>query len=286
MTNNGENLLARIIRGAKERENSLPHEAFQIRGIWNVEYAVTLRPESSQLHLKHVCVQTNFVGSCYYETELPNPTVDESLIGRHVESAFLNKFWAIAALDAVYGNIVGQPDQRHTLEGTPAEKALARATVVCDEVRAVARSRAGGRAKARVVNVGVVGDFLSQLAKEKTLTLEATDFNDAIVDSEIHGVRVKDGYRHTGPCVARADIALVTGMTLGNDTMEGILATARANNTAVIFFAETGSNFAEVYLEAGATAVVAEPFPFYLSGAKTCEVKVFRSESRDLGFES
>jgi uncharacterized protein (DUF4213/DUF364 family) len=179
----------------------------------------------------------------------------------------------IAAWDAVYGNVIRAPDADMTCNGNANEKALSRATIVCDEVRRIAKEL-GGRSL-KVVNVGVVGDFISQLTREKTFDVRATDFYDTIVDREFHGVTVKAG-TYTNRFVRESDIALVTGMTLATDTMDAILAAAKESNTKVILFAETGSNFSEVYLDAGVTTVVAESFPFYLSGAETAKIRIYR----------
>lgn len=266
-------LLETITNGARLSEHKLPPDASRIVGLWVTEYAVQLRPESTPLHLKHVCVETDAIGTCYFERKEPEPAVDENLLGKTYDAALLSKYWKIAALDAVYGAIIRSPDEKHTLRGSAGAKAYDRATIVCDEVRRIA-SESQAR-HLRVVNVGVVGDFLAQLTKERRFEVQATDFYEAIINNTVHGVRVKSG-RFTERAVAEADVALVTGMTLANDTLDGIMEVARANNTQVILFAETGSNFAEIYLAAGATAVVAESYPFYLSGSESCDVRVYR----------
>jgi hypothetical protein len=279
MAGNSDPLLTKIGDIAAEREVLLPREAFQIVGVWNTEYAVRLRSGSSPLHLKHVCVQTNHIGTCYYETGMPSPRIDENLVGRHVlDEVWLPRFLRIAALDALFGNLVGSPHDDFSLNGSSADKALARAKIVCDEVFRIADSDFGGKPVVNVVNVGVVGDFIELLVSNSRLRVEATDFYDALVGKSIHGVRVKSGDPNTIRCIESADIALVTGMTLANETIDGIMYAARRHGTRVILFAETGSNFAEVYLNEGAAAVVAESFPFYLSGSDTCRVRVYRSD--------
>jgi hypothetical protein len=280
MPDGPDSILSYLTQEAKEREAELPPEAFTIVGFWNTEYAVRLRPASTPLHLKHVCVETNAIGTCYYERDLSQqPTIEENLIGRRIERAFLNRIWRIAAYDALYANIIRKPDSEIALNGSPMELAKQRATIVCDEVRRLAHQVLPKSPQLKVVNVGVVGDFLEQLSRDTTFSLQATDFYDTIVDETYHGVKVLDGRRYTVPLVRDADIALVTGMTLANGTMEGIFEAARKGKTALVFFAETGANFAEEYLKLGADTVISEPFPFYLSGSPKVTIRVYRRQA-------
>jgi uncharacterized protein (DUF4213/DUF364 family) len=277
MSNTEAELWEKIVAGAHAGAAALPPEAQTIVAAWNTEYAAKLRDGSSPLHLKHVCVQTNHIGTCYYERDAPPPVIDELVLNSNVEKAYLSRYMHIAALDALYGNLIREPDQRYVLTGTASEKALERARIVCDEVDRVAH-RIGQRDPIRIVNVGVVGDFLEILVANSRYSVEATDFYNAVIGRPIHGVRVQDGRNNfSARCVARADVAVVTGMTLANDTIDPIFAAAREHGTGLILFAETGANFAEIYLEAGAACVISEGFPFYLSGSPECDVRVYRA---------
>lgn len=281
MSTNHATLFSKIIKGANKQKRAFPPEARTIVGTWKVEYAVRLRGASTNLHLKHVCVQTNHIGTCYYERDVPfdqEPKIDENLIGRSVLSgAVLQRWLRIAALDALYGNIVGPAVQDEVRSGTPDQRALDRATFVCDEVRRIASTLGRSRKKLRIVNVGVVGDFLEQLVKERSFAVEATDKYDALWGEKIHGVEIQEDSR-TERCVAEADIALVTGMTLANGTIDGIFEAARENGTKLVLFAETGSNFAEMYLDEGAASVIAESYPFYLSGSDSYRLRSYSRE--------
>lgn len=274
---NGQDILSYLIQEAKRRERELAPEAFTIVGLWNTEYAVRLTSASTPLHLKHACVETNAIGTCYYERDIAQePTIEENLIGRRIERAFLNRVWRLAAYDALYANLIRKPDDEVILEGSPVELAQQRASIVCNEVLRLANNINPKSKQLKVVNVGVVGDFLERLSEKTELFVQATDFYDAIMDNEYHGVKVLNGRRFTLPLVQGADIALVTGMTLSNGTMEEIFEAARKGNTALVFFAETGSNFAEEYLKLGADTVISEPFPFYLSGSPKVKIRIFR----------
>jgi Putative heavy-metal chelation len=259
------------------RSGSLEPEASTVRGLWKTSYVVKLAPTSSLLHLDYVVVQTRSQGCCYFERRSRSaPQVQEDMIGQDVlATRFDGSAWDIAALDAVYADLCGPPEQTYAIEGTNVEKALCRAQVVCDAVLSLADQSFHGRDRAalRVLNVGVVGDFLAILGRAG-VRLQASDFFEGIVGTHVHDVMVRNG-SETLALVAEADIALVTGMTLANGTFDEILATAKRHGTRVVVFAQTGAHFATAYREIGVEVVVSEPQPFYLSGPGPSELRVY-----------
>ncbi len=277
MTTEKSSLLHRIVAGARALTPRQSVDATTIRGIWRVEYAIRLNPTSSAFHLRHVCIETNGIGSATYADDTEVRVIDDSLIGSSImELAEDPRPLLIAGMDALYGNVVREPDEVHMLSGTGPAKALARAEIVCDEVLRLARDLHPKQSRIKIVNVGVVGDFLHHLRSQSKFALEATDFSDALIGKTLHDVVVRGG-RSSGAAVAKADIALITGMALSTNTLDGLLRRAKVSGTIVVIFAQTGANFAEVYLREGAATVIAEPYPFYLSGTSTCTIKVYRS---------
>jgi uncharacterized protein (DUF4213/DUF364 family) len=125
------------------------------------------------------------------------------------------------------------------------------------------------------VNVGVVGDFLEELRRLKEARVTASDFYQGIVGHRPAGVFVEHGSR-TLELVAEADVAVVTGMTLANGTLEDIIATARSSGTRIVVFAETGAHFGSEYCRMGIDVTISEPLPFYLSGPGRSTLKIFR----------
>jgi hypothetical protein len=260
---------------------TISDEAATIRGVWNTSYVIELAETSSRLHLHYVVVQTVKQGCCYYEPVLETPGVSESLIGLDaIDSALGVGAWRIAALDAVFAELCRQPDDMCVIDGSNITKARARADVVAREVERVLGAMAlPSERPARVVNVGVVGDFLSALNEHPEVEVFASDYYQQIVGRTLRGVKVEHGSM-TPRLVAEADVALVTGMTLANGTLDEILGVARKSDTAVVLFAQTGAHFAEVYCETGVTAVISEPLPFYLSGDGPCRIDLFRAARR------
>jgi hypothetical protein len=274
-----------LING-KNQGYSADSEIFKLRGVWKSSYVLKLTPDESVFHLHYVLAQTIGLGCSYYDPTDEEPSLHESLLGKNIfKLPFQLRSLRIAALDAAYYSLNAKPTQSYTINGTNMEKAGQRSQIVCEEVFSLLGSRApkAGK-KSRVTVVGVVGGFLKILTERSELDVQAVDFSPTAVGKTIHGVWVEDGTKsgslHKGDrtleLIAKADIALVTGMTLATNTLGEIITAAQKNRTALVLFTETGANFASEYCELGIDTVVSEPFPFYLSGYGATQINIFR----------
>ena len=264
-----ESIAARARRAAESRR--------RIVGVTRTTYVLRLSPAETVLHLHYVLVQTDAFGCCYYDASTDEPGIDEHVIGRDAfdVSEAVTPI-GVAALDAIYGAFVVPASRKYILTGTNIEKAEKRATIVVREVRSLLkRRRLKDPGKPRVLNVGIVGSILGQLADCGDIELRGSDFYRGVAGTRVHGAEVVFG-SETPKLVGWADVAVVTGMTLANDTLAGILAAARESGTGLIIFAQTGAHFAEAYLKLGVDVVVSEPFPFYLVNGGPSTVGVYR----------
>ena len=276
-------------------------EVVILRGIWRCDYIIKLNAQESVFNLHYVLAQTLGIGCSYYDPDIETPLMEESLLGRNVlEQDLGSRVLRVAALDAVYRSLKTSPAESILLDGTNVDKAKKRGELICHEVFSLLKKRPARAGAFTVLNVGVVGSILSILMSHKTYGLHpdmnihvtATDLYERIIGSQVHGVTVEHGTygiaeRHTSQVslgartlelVAEADVAIVTGMTLANGTLNGILNTALNNGTALIIFAETGANFASEYCTMGFDVVVSEPFPFYLTSDGPTQIDIYRRE--------
>ncbi len=111
--------------------------------------------------------------------------------------------------------------------------------------------------------VGVVNSLLEQLRSRGTeyvpcdLKGGATEWDEPVRT---------DAFAHLDTC----DAVLASGMTLGNGSLDPLLAHARATGKPLVLFAQTGSAVLPRLLGDGVTAVSAEPYPFFwLDGGPT-----------------
>lgn len=272
-------IFLKLVENAKSKINELPLEALTIRGIWHVEYAINLTRNlnSPILNLGYSVVQTLEQGCSYYEKTLENPGINEKFIGKNVFDISAGfKCLEIAGLDAVYAHLIGAPSKSYQIDGSNIDKAVSRSNIVVGEALSTLdkhKPKTGNRFF--VLNVGVVGQFLEDLANRTGLTVKATDFYSGVVGHRYHDIEVLHGSM-TNQLVADADLAIVTGMTLANGTLDDILNIAQKHNTKLALFAETGAHFASEYCQMGVDLVISEPLPFYLNGPGRTRIDIYR----------
>jgi hypothetical protein len=264
---------------AKSKRSAVSKDVFILRGLWLTHYILRLDERATTFNLHYVQAQTLGQGCSYFEPAEEKPDLSEALLGEDVLE--LNTDYRcikIAALDAVFSSLNRTPSESVTLEGRNVDKNTLRADIVIRESYRLLNKRTpkSGR-KYKVVNVGVVGNFLHLLSQRGDLEICATDFYEGVVGKRVHGVEVQHG-RNTPRLVGEADVAIVTGMTLANKTLEQILEVALENGTRLVMFAETGSHFASEYCKLGVDSVVSEPFPFYLSSEGRTQIDIYRRD--------
>lgn len=255
-------ILSQLREIALQPHPGFSQEEFIIHGQWGFELFFRPNPLERTFHYDVLVYQTLRQGCCY--CALGKPTLDPSLMGMDARTVTApSSDHEIALLDSVYSVFEQGYELEHMLHGLSSEKALQRAEIVADEV-VYQLQDISARRKPKVVMVGVVGNIIKKLATAG-LEVLATDLEPGLVDSTIHSVPVLNGIEYTPPLVADCDLALVSGMTLATGTMDEILAQAKANNTKVVVFAETGAWLGrELTRSCGVDAVVSESFPFYI----------------------
>ncbi|MEV7783132.1 DUF364 domain-containing protein [Kitasatospora sp. NPDC088351] len=115
----------------------------------------------------------------------------------------------------------------------------------------------------RVLVVGVVNSLLEQL-RSQGVEYVPCDLKGGTTEwgEPVH----TDALARLGDC----DAVLASGMTLGNGTLDPLLAHARATGAPLVLFAQTGSAVLPRLLGDGVSAVSAEPYPFFwLDGGPT-----------------
>ncbi|MFE6774875.1 hypothetical protein [Streptomyces sp. NPDC057702] len=195
------------------------------------------------------------VGSCAVEPgALPAGALDDC-VGADIATLLAHPLPAVrvAALDAYL--LHAHPHQRaaHARPyplpaGTSLHKSRARA-------RAVAALLEPSRPR-RVLVVGVVNSLLE--------ALRARDIG--YLPCDLKGGSTEWGEPISTDAAAeleRCDAILASGMTLGNDTFEGLRRHAVAHDKPLVMFAQTGSAILPHLIGAGVSAVCAEPYPFF-----------------------
>ena len=145
------------------------------------------------------------------------------------------------------------------INGSPREKSTRRAEIIAAEIARVEDS--ANLRRVRVVMIGVVGKVMSAMC-ERGMRVQGVDLNPTIIGNDNGGARVLDA-SHTAKAIASSDIALVTGMTLPNSTLDRIVELCGASRVTLVMYAQTGSYFGTFYRDWGMRAVISESFPIY-----------------------
>ncbi|GIJ30337.1 hypothetical protein Vqi01_54990 [Micromonospora qiuiae] len=201
------------------------------------------------------------VGSCAVEPDELTDDVAYDCVGRSVAELLTHPVPAarVAALDAYLAAARPHVHAAHDTVTIPAGTSLAKSTARAAAVVELIPVAPGQS----VLVVGVVNSLLEQLRRRGVSYLPC----------DLAGGSTEWGE----PCLPdaaalleRCDALLVSGMTLGNGTFEPLLRHARATGKPMVAFAQTGSAVLPCFLDAGLSAVSAEPYPFFwLDGGPT-----------------
>jgi hypothetical protein len=91
----------------------------------------------------------------------------------------------------------------------------------------------------------------------------AADMSSDVVGRVLGGVMVSDGTENR-KFIERADLVIITGMTLPNRTLPDLLEIAKVNNTSTMMWSVTGRNFGYYFVQHGIDCVISDPLPFLM----------------------
>ena len=168
-----------------------------------------------------------------------------------------------ALIDLVVGHIPATASHQLVVDQALPDKYAARSRLFADEADAALRRKGMGAIKGRrpaVLVVGATSGILAALV-ERGFDVTATDMSPEVVGRSLGGVPVHDATEN-GSLIAAADLAVITGMTLPNRTLPGLIEAAKAHNTSTMIWAITGRNLGSYYTEHGIDCVISDPAPF------------------------
>jgi hypothetical protein len=266
-------VIGRLREILRTRSSGRPAEDFVLRGLWSIDYRYRPNEFERDKALSLVLAQTIRQGCCYvnYGT---TPEIDDSQLSRDArELRPADTATEIAVLDAAYAALDRSPAESHEFEGVSQEKAVERARIVVDEV---ARLCGGSVRGVRILQVGVMGNFIHQLV-ERGASVVASDFDPKLVDRVFNGAHVFSG-TETLRLVGESDVVLATGMTLSTCTLGDIMEAVSRRGARLVLFAATGASFAEEYCRSfGVDVTLSELQPQYMFQGKTT-IEIYRRE--------
>ncbi|MCT4542631.1 MAG: DUF364 domain-containing protein [Vallitalea sp.] len=254
-------------------QNFTKEDDLFIRGIWSVDCLFNPNLNERTFNYKFLVVQNEGQGSAYSLVRNYPLYKLEQIMGKHYFDLKINDTaLEIAILDAIYSSRASNNYEIVEIQGNSIEKSVKRAEIIAQETLKLVDTK-----EVLVVNVGVVGNIIKCLL-DHNVNVVGTDFDEKIVGKKLFDkVEVMHG-DYTNDIIRKADVAIITGMTLATNTLDKIIKTAKENDTKTIIFAETGSNLYDFFIDAGIDVVISEPFPFYIYQGKT-QIKIIKNKA-------
>jgi hypothetical protein len=251
---------------ALERAATLPAAPFRLTALWTVSFLVQPAPGERKTSYPMAIAQTENFGTAVGLTVLPEPDVE--LVGqdaRHVLSCGLcrHPVERAAVVDSVIGQVSRPADRQLVLDGDSHAKYVARARLFAEEAAALLERAPLKGSKPRVLVIGATAGIIGALVG-RGFAVSATDLWPEAVGRELGGVRVRSGKTDNPRLMQQADLAIITGMTLSNGTLPGLMALADKHSTKTMIWAVTGRNFGDYYTRHGVDCVISDPSPFLL----------------------
>ncbi|MCL2462410.1 MAG: DUF364 domain-containing protein [Defluviitaleaceae bacterium] len=241
-------------------DNTRPQDR-EVLGIWGIDCFFNPRGNGRVFDYKILLTQTAGQGCAYsercdYAREFLRQYVGKDFADCGITDTALK----VSLLDSLCGNVFPAKNKKTlTMDSDSQTKMKWRSQIIYGE----ATRLLGGKKDRLIVNVGVVGDIMRKFSNEG-FSVVGTDFDPEIIGrTAFDGIEVVDG-RNTLEAVAKADLAVITGMTVTTSTIDGIIDCCRKNNVKTIVFAETAPNMAGYYVENGIDVYLSEHFPFYI----------------------
>jgi hypothetical protein len=202
-------------------------------------------------------IQTKYgLGTCYV------PYQSRNLSGKYINKDLRCSTLPVPVKTAYFDSLAAQKKDSTTelikLSGYPHEKMKARAELIIDSVNKIGYKR-------EIKNIALIGavESIAEALIDSNYRVSLTDMNPQLIGHKIASTIVKGG-NQTKYEVANSDCAIVTGMTIGNNTFSEILETAKSNNTSLIMYCETGANLSHFLIDSGVDCVLSEYYPYYI----------------------
>jgi hypothetical protein len=251
--------------------------ARSILSVFEVGFNVQFDPTERRFRQKLLYTLLDDLGCVFYDN-YPIEKV-EHLVGVPISQVKHLSFPVqIAVLDALFKPYLERVycDGIIKITGTHREKALRRTEVICDEVTLI-RNTFFGRSETCSVSLIGVSRLQANILKKRGFDIVAWDRDpDYVGEALFPDVIV--GYADTIEEQLRgADVLLISGMTIGNNTLPDILRAASQRGIPSACWAVTASSIAPLFRTIGLTSAICEGFPPYFFPGET-NLKLFRND--------
>jgi Putative heavy-metal chelation len=260
--------IAAAEKWALEKARELPPEPFRLTAYFHIDYIVQAVPQERKTRYTARMAQAENYGLAFGLTPAL-PDLDPDFVGKDVRQILKDPMCRdsidrTAFVDLVMSYLSRSANKHVILEGAVQDKYFDRAQIFTDEAERIVEGKGVRRLKgngAHVLVVGATAGIIGALPK-RGFEVSATDLSPAIVGMELGSVKVLNAKVANTSLMKKADLAIITGMTLPNGTLPGLIKLAQQYNTSTMVWAGSGKHFGRYFTEHGVDCVISDPTPF------------------------
>ena len=259
--------LEAVEQWALERASRLAADRLRLTSLWYLDYIRQDVPEDRKTRYTVRLAQAENYGTAFGPISALRDA-DHALVGEDSrvilkDRRFRDDIDRTALIDLVIGHVSPPATHQLVVDQILRDKYAARSRLFADEADAVLRRKGPAAIKGRkpcVLVIGATSGILDALVA-RGFEVTATDMSPDVVGKNLGGVTVRDATEN-GSLIEAADLAIITGMTLPNRTLPGLIEAAKTHNTSTMIWAVTGKNLGHYYTEHGIDCVISDPAPF------------------------
>jgi Putative heavy-metal chelation len=276
---------------ALERSSGLSADLFRLTSFWYIDFIIQHLPTDRKTRYTARLAQSENYGVAFELTSAVQETdhalalrdADHALVGEDSREILKDRRYRTdmdrtALIDLVVGHLSAVANDQVIVDQERRDKYARKSRVFAEETELLLRRKGLDAIKGSKPHIHVIGAMAGTHAALITRGFEvtATDMSPDVVGQNLGGVTVCDVTENRG-LIEAADLVIITGMTLPNRTLPGLIEAAKINNTSTMIWAVTGKNLGHYYITQGIDCVISDPAPF-LSLPGPASIGIWRRE--------
>jgi hypothetical protein len=267
---------------ALERAGRLPPEPFRLTAYFHLDYILQQVPQERKTRYTGRMAWSDENHGLALELAPALPDLDPDFVGKDVRQILKDRLCRdrigrTAFVDLVMGHLSQSANKQVTLKGAVRDKYFDRARIFAEEAEKTIQRKGLKGNDARVLVIGASAGIIAALI-DQGFEVSAADLFPAIVGTVLGGVKVCNGRFANASLMKKADLAIITGMTMPNRTLPGLMKLAQQYNTSTMIWAVTGKNFGRYYTEHGVDCVISDLAAFHLQLPGPASIGIWRRE--------
>jgi hypothetical protein len=252
---------------ALKRAWELSPESFRLTAYFHIDYIVQQVPQERKTRYIARMAQSNENYGLAFGLAPALPDLHPDFVGKDVRQILKDRLCRdridrTAFVDLLMGHLPQSANKYVTLKGAERDKYFERAQIFAEEAEKIIQRKGIKGNDARALVIGASEGIISALTN-RGFEVSATDLSPVIVGTLLGGVKVCNGRFANASLMKKADLAIITGMTLSNGTLLGLMKLAQQYNTSTMLWAITGKNFGQYYTEHGVDCVISDLAAFH-----------------------